>query len=92
MRPTRPTGRPCPHPEAREACRLTCKYNHFEADDLSIDSWELKCLDCGLRETIGYRSDEASDTEPVDPRRCPFCGETNLTPGRNPCDGRCDTA
>ncbi len=91
MRPAKPTGKPCPQGESRERCPLACKYNRFEADELTIDSWELKCLDCGLRETIGYRSDEREEGETTDPRRCPFCGLTDLPVGKNPCDHRCET-
>ena len=92
VRPNKPVNRPCPQQGSRESCPLVCKYNHFEADDLVIDSWELKCLDCGLRETIAYRSDEPADEEeiegevPPNPRQCPFCGLTGLLPGKNPCD------
>ena len=54
MRPAIPPHG-CPQDSTKTSCNLQCKYNHFEADDLVIDSWELKCLDCGHRETIGYR-------------------------------------
>lgn len=51
---------------------LACSYNHFERDDLTIDSWEHKCANCGLRATKAYRSDQPA-TESVDVRTCPFC-------------------
>lgn len=54
--------------------RLTCKYNHFENDALSIHSWEHKCPDCGQRQTTAFRSD--SPPLPDDPRLCPYCGRT----------------
>jgi len=84
MRPSKPPNNRCPQAD-REACPLTCKYNHFESDDLTIDAWELKCTDCGLREAIGYRSDEADDDDPA-PTRCPFCSLEGLCPGKSPCD------
>ncbi len=61
---------------------LTCRYNHFERDELRIDSWEHKCPDCGHRETTAYRSDE-DDSVPVgiDPRECPYCGRVAVTNG-----------
>lgn len=89
QRPSVPVSRPCP--QGKTQCLLVCKYNHFEADDLTIDSWELKCLDCGLRETVAFRSDdppeplEEGETLP-EPTRCPFCGLSNLPCGKNPCD------
>ncbi len=52
-----------------------CKYNHFEQDDLVIDSWEHKCQDCGARETTAFRSDdEDAQPENGDPLTCPYCG------------------
>jgi ssDNA-binding Zn-finger/Zn-ribbon topoisomerase 1 len=56
---------------------LACTYNRFERDGLTIDSWEHKCPDCGLRETTAHRSDEDEDDvkkETVDPYVCPYCG------------------
>ena len=54
---------------------LACSYNHFEQGDLTIDSWEHKCPDCGFRDTRAFRSD---DEEPipdgVEPTVCPYCG------------------
>ena len=35
-----------------------CSYNHFQSDELRIDSWEHKCPDCGHRETQAFRSDD----------------------------------
>jgi hypothetical protein len=51
-----------------------CTYNHFESKELTIDSWEHKCPDCGFRETTAFRSDE-EDTKPeiIDPHICPYC-------------------
>lgn len=87
MRPAKPPRNQCPYDAERGECNLQCKYNHFEADELVIDSWELKCLDCGYRETIAYRTDEPESLEDVvDPRICPFCTLSDLSPGRNPCD------
>ena len=53
---------------------LACSYNHFERDDLVIDSWEHRCTDCGFRETRAFRSDEKDADSPSDPRVCPYCG------------------
>ncbi len=53
---------------------LTCRYNHFESDELRIDSWEHKCADCGYRETTAYRSDDPEELQPVDAFSCPYCG------------------
>ena len=84
MRPATPPAQACPR--GQSACNLVCKYNHFEADDLVIDSWELKCLDCGFRETIAFRSDDSDlDLDSAEPTRCPFCEGTGLPPGKNPC-------
>ena len=61
---------------------LTCTWNHFERGDLVIDSWEHKCLDCGLRDTTAYRTDDEDDddddatVEPADRRVCPYCSRT----------------
>ena len=54
---------------------MTCKYNHFEAGELSIDSWEHKCPDCGHRATTAFRSDDP-DSIPAgaNPCVCPYCG------------------
>ena len=52
---------------------LGCSYNHFAKDELTIDSWEHKCTDCGFRDTMAYRSDDEEVEDDVDPRRCPFC-------------------
>ena len=75
----------CPHGESHTSCRITCKYNRFESGDLRIDSWELKCLDCGLRRTVAIRSDEDPE-EGVRPEQCPFCQLCAAAPGRNLCD------
>jgi hypothetical protein len=84
MRPDQPPRDQCPL-ENRSQCPLRCRYNHFESDDLSIWTWELKCLDCGYRETIGYRNDETEHWQGVDPHQCPFCQACDLSPGRDPC-------
>ena len=53
---------------------LACSYNHFQRDELTIDSWEHKCVDCGFRDTTAYRSDDEGDADrEVDPRVCPYC-------------------
>jgi hypothetical protein len=70
----------------RSECPLVCKYNHFEGDDLTIDAWELKCMDCGWRDTVGYRSDEMDDEQDINPKQCPFCQKTDLPTGQRPCE------
>lgn len=89
MIPAKPPGNRCPHDADRESCALRCKYNHFEQGDLTIDSWELRCLDCGYRQTIAYRSDDEAgdeaDDQPENPRQCPFCGLAELPTGIDPC-------
>ena len=84
-RPLKPPGG-CKNetPVEADSCPLQCKYNFFESDELTIHTFELKCLDCGWRDTIGYRSDEEDD-RPEDPSRCPFCQQCNLPTGKNPC-------
>jgi hypothetical protein len=83
-RPTIPPSGKCP--QNRSQCNLECKYNQFVRGDLEIHSWELKCLDCGYRETIGFRSDDeevdfGSGVQAI----CPFCGKVDAMPGKNPC-------
>ncbi|MCA9173919.1 MAG: hypothetical protein KDB14_05470 [Planctomycetales bacterium] len=73
----------CPHGPDHLDCKLTCKYNHFEVGDLRIDSWELKCLDCGLRKTIAFRSDD--EVVEASPEVCPFCRFCPAGPGKNVC-------
>lgn len=86
--PNKLPNKACPR-EPRSICPLQCRYNHFEnAEGLTIDSWDLKCLDCGLRETVAYRSDEREADDTTDPRQCPFCQLTNLPNGINSCQGR----
>ena len=86
MIPDKPPGNKCPRGDAQTRCELQCKYNHFESDDLTIDAWELKCLDCGWRDTIGFRSDEMDEAdEEVCTTQCPFCGLNDLPTGKNPC-------
>ncbi len=53
---------------------ITCRYNHFGKDDLTIDSWEHKCAECGYRETTAYRSDDPVEHQPEDAGTCPYCG------------------
>ncbi len=53
---------------------FSCSYNHFEKDDLAIDSWEHKCPNCGFRETTAFRSDEENPKPGnIDPCVCPYC-------------------
>ncbi len=87
LRPPKPPGGKCPQAISRDACPLVCKYNHFESEELTIDAWELRCLDCGWRETIAYRSDEDESPDVGDdPEQCPFCKLKELRIGRNPCE------
>ena len=77
----------CKQDPARQECPLVCKYNHFQSDDLEINAWELKCLDCGWRDTVGFRSDEMDeDDEDVDPTQCPFCQIKGCKPGADCCE------
>jgi hypothetical protein len=83
-KPATPPGGACPQQKSR--CDLHCKYNHFESDEVEIHSWELKCLDCGWRQTIAFRSDdEDADWSSGRQSICPFCEASGLTPGKNPC-------
>jgi hypothetical protein len=84
MRPLKPPDGKCPQGGERTSCNLACKYNYFEAGELMINSWELKCLDCGYRQTVAWRTDEDGEL-PENPGKCPFCNLCNLSPGRNPC-------
>ncbi|MEM7457603.1 MAG: hypothetical protein AAF456_24955 [Planctomycetota bacterium] len=83
--PAKPPGGKCPKDSERESCPLECKYNFFESEDLTIHAWELKCSNCGWRDTIGFRSDEEEDDEEADPSACPFCDACDMKPGKNPC-------
>lgn len=89
-RPILPPSGTCQQDPTRATCPLVCKYNHFESEDqdLTIDSWELKCLDCGWRDTIGHRSDEPDPdaADDFDPTACPFCKLAGLCTGKNPCE------
>ena len=91
-KPKTPPKIGCQQDEARTDCPLICKYNHFESEDLTIHAWELKCLDCGWRDTVGFRSDEEDEDEedalPACPYKCPFCHRDDLTPGHNPCTAK----
>jgi len=69
-------GQPCP---------LQCRYNLFQRDALRIDSWELKCRDCGYRATQACRSDDPAAAEIADPGQCPWCGLQGAASGINPC-------
>ena len=64
-RPAKPPPGKCPNDSdgSRESCPMQCKYNFFESEDLTIHTYELKCLDCGWRDTVGYRSDEDDENE-----------------------------
>lgn len=85
-KPIKPPNNQCPNDGERDSCALQCKYNYFEADELQINSWELKCLDCGWRSTIGYRNDEEDDEDiPENPKQCPFCQLCDLPTGIDPC-------
>ena len=90
-RPAVPPGG-CKNPDVsdeRKSCPLQCKFNFFESDDLTIHTFELKCLDCGWRDTIGYRSEDADEEDyPDDPGRCPFCELCSLNTGIDPCDAK----
>ena len=63
-----------------DSTNVTCRYNHFDRDDLQIDSWEHKCPNCGFRDTTAYRSDE-EDSLPADGKTdvCPYCGRRGET-------------
>lgn len=86
MKPKLPPSGKCKQDPERQECPLVCKYNHFESQDLEIDAWELKCLDCGWRDTVGYRSDEMDDEDAdVNPKQCPFCRLEGCEPGTECC-------
>lgn len=56
---------------------LTCTYNFFDRNELVIHAWEHKCLDCGLRDTTAWRSDDEDGIpDDLDPAVCPYCGRT----------------
>jgi ssDNA-binding Zn-finger/Zn-ribbon topoisomerase 1 len=62
---------PCPDCGAGN---VHCRFNHFQRGALEIHAWEHKCLNCGLRETTAYRSDDEELTTPLDDRStCPYC-------------------
>ncbi len=84
---TRPPENACPGANATAGvpCPLQCKYNLFQRGELRIDSWELKCSDCGYRVTQACRSDEPELNPDIDPARCPWCGLEGAKPGLNPC-------
>ena len=86
MHPGRPYVTQCPNGEDFHDCTLQCKYHTFDDGTLQIYSWELKCLDCGLRSTIAYRSDD-EDVAPTEtpPDDCPFCDLTAATKEKNLC-------
>ena len=84
MPPLKPPRDQCPIVDGREMCPLHCRFNRFTREDLSIWSWELRCVDCGYRETIAYRSDDEEPLE-TDPEICPFCLVDGWEPGRDVC-------
>lgn len=90
VRPSIPPAGECKQDASRKECPLVCKYNHYESEDedLTIDAWEIRCLECGWRDTIGTRSDEPDPDAAADfdPTTCPFCKISGLKPGKNPCD------
>ena len=66
----------CPECELEQ---VTCKFNHFENDELVIDAWEHRCQNCGWRVTTAYRSDDEDlDPTAADPRICPYCHRSSL--------------
>ena len=93
MKPSSPPNDKCPLKDEGAKCDLQCKYNFFDSEELTIDAYELKCLNCGWRETIGYRSDEMED-EPDDTntKQCPFCNSCDLPTGMNPCAAKDDSS
>lgn len=71
------TGSTCPECEHDQ---VSCKYNYFENDDLTIDAWEHRCHNCGWRTTTAYRSDDEDlDTTVADPKVCPYCTRSSAT-------------
>jgi len=88
-KPLIPPSGECKQDADRTECPLVCRYNHFESEeeDLVIDAWELKCLECGWRDTVGFRSDDVDPdaADDFDPKACPFCKVSGLKPGKNPC-------
>jgi hypothetical protein len=59
---------------------VSCKYNYFENDDLTIDAWEHRCHNCGWRTTTAYRSDDEDlDTTIANPKVCPYCQRASAT-------------
>lgn len=57
-----------------QAAGFACSYNQFVRAELTINSWEHRCTDCGFRATKAYRSDQPQpDGAAVDPTECPFC-------------------
>jgi DNA-directed RNA polymerase subunit RPC12/RpoP len=58
---------------------LTCSYNLFVKDALTIHSWEHRCADCGHRVTQAFRSDQSDPDATTDPTVCPLCGRNAVT-------------
>ena len=86
MHPGRDAIANCPHGEDHRDCTLRCKFNHFDDGELTIHAWELRCLDCGLRQTVAFRSDEDDwDRDATDPAACPFCDLAGGQPGKDLC-------
>lgn len=49
---------------------LECSHNRF-VGEVTIDTWEHRCQNCGKRETLAFRSDD--EDLPDNPMRCPWC-------------------
>jgi len=66
----RQTIGPCTHCSQGN---LSCTYNLFSKDSLTIHSWEHRCAECGHRVTQAFRSDQIEADPISDPTVCPFC-------------------
>jgi hypothetical protein len=76
----------CPNGPEFHDCSLHCKLHTFDTGQVQIYSWELRCLDCGWRSTIGYRSDDADfDPSSATHTTCPFCALAASGPGKDMC-------
>jgi DNA-directed RNA polymerase subunit RPC12/RpoP len=53
---------------------VTCWYNHFAKNAVSIYSWEHRCADCGYRVTKAFRTDDPELDPTINPTTCPYCG------------------
>ena len=86
MHPGRRSVKQCPKGDDFHNCKLQCKYNSYDDSQLRIFSWELKCLDCGWRNTIAIRSDDEDfDKVANPPDVCPFCELEDAANGKNLC-------